>query len=92
MIYLKKKTWLLGEPFLKKYPFTFNQDKKKIGFYKIIHNNNKFSFHYTWFIIISLIVVCFLLLFLLIKNIMNKPRKIRANELEDNYDYFTQIN
>ena len=86
------KTWLLGEPFLKKYPFTFNQDKKKIGFYKIIHNNNKFSFHYTWFIIISLIVVCFLLLFLLIKNIMNKPRKIRANELEDNYDYFTQIN
>ena len=86
------KTWLLGEPFLKKYPFTFNKEKKKIGFYKIIHNNNKFSFHYTWFIIISLIIVCFLLLFLLIKNIMNKPRKIRANELEDNYDYYTQIN
>ena len=86
------KTWILGEPFLKKYPFTYNQDKKKLGFYKIIKNNNKFSLHYTWLIIIILIILCILLLFLFLRNIMNKPRKLRANELEDNYDYISQFN
>jgi len=28
---------------------------------------------------------------LLIRNIINKPRKLRANELEDNFEYITKI-
>lgn len=30
---LQKNKWVLGKPFLKKYPFIFNPDSKEIGFY-----------------------------------------------------------
>ena len=83
-------TWFLGEPFLKKYTFSFNQENKLMGFYKNIIVNNNYS--YTWVLITILILICLFLTFLLVKNVINKPRKLRANELEDNYDYISKIN
>jgi hypothetical protein len=83
-------TWFLGEPFLKKYIFSFNQENKLMGFYKNIIVNNNYS--YTWVLITILILICLFLTFLLVKNFINKPRKLRANELEDNYDYISKIN
>ena len=83
-------TWFLGEPFLKKYTFSFNQENKLMGFYKNIIVNNNYS--YTWVLITILILIYLFLTFLLVKNVINKPRKLRANELEDNYDYISKIN
>ena len=85
-------TWFLGEPFMKKYKFSFNQDSKIIGFYKLIisqNNNHLFSFNFIFIFI--LIIFCISLIILLIRNIMNKPRKLRANELEDNYEYISKF-
>ena len=84
--------YILGEIFLKKYSLFFNQDSKTIGYYKNIqetneNNEQKFSFSLTHIllllILISIIVVGIIIFFY--KN--NKNRKIRANELDDNYEY-----
>ena len=85
-------TWFLGEPFMRKYKFTFNRDNKIIGFYKLIisqKNNSLFSSNHIFILI--LIIVCVTLVILLIRNIKNKPRKLRANELEDNYEYINKF-
>jgi hypothetical protein len=77
---------------MKKYKFSFNQDSKIIGFYKLIisqNNNHLFSFNFIFIFI--LIIFCISLIILLIRNIMNKPRKLRANELEDNYEYINKF-
>ena len=86
-------TWFLGEPFIKKYKFSFEQDNRLIGFYKLIisENNNFNIFSFNFIFIIILIILCIGLTILLIRNIINKPRKLRANELEDNFEYITKI-
>ena len=77
--------WILGEPFFKKFKMVFNQEKKMVGFYsdfkKVKKNYDK-------------IINIFLLLFLLVclafftyKIYFKKNKKIRANELEDNFLY-----
>ena len=77
---------------MRKYKFTFNRDNKIIGFYKlIISQKNKSLFSSNHIFILILIIVCITLVILLIRNIMNKPRKLRANELEDNYEYINKF-
>ena len=79
----------VGEIFFRKYPFLFDQDRKIVGFYKV--KKKEFNFFGLFIvIIIILIVICIFLLVYLIKYIYIKPRKIRANELSDNYDYIPQ--
>jgi len=77
--------WILGEPFFRKFNMVFNQDKKIVGFYS---DYNKIKKNYDKIIIIFLLIfliVC--LLFFINKIYFKKNKKIRANELEDNFLY-----
>jgi hypothetical protein len=64
-------------------------DSNLFGFYT--KNNNKSA---TFYFIILIAFLVFIIIFLsitLFKNIIgNKNRKIRANELEDNYEYLPE--
>ena len=92
--------WILGRTFFKKYRLSFNSDtsyivyhKKKIEEEKIennvnnenIKNNNNIIIKIVF--IIFLILIIFLLGFLFHKSITKIPRKQKANELEDEFDY-----
>ena len=87
--------WVVGTPFLKKYLITFDRNDKLIYFYKKINNenegdkNNNKSLQVKYIIIISVLSVIFLaaiggLIFYIIKI---KPRRKKANELDEKFDY-----
>ena len=81
----KNYNWVFGKRFMEKYHFVFDQDKFTIGFYtKILPKKINF-WKYILFIILGIIIFSFgiILGYLLIK----KPRKKRANELLEEYDY-----
>ena len=84
----KDNNWVFGELFLKKYLLVFNQDKKVIGFYE----NKKMIFPF--YIIFNIILVILVIFFgyCFYKYYKLKPRKIRVNELEENYDYISSNN
>ena len=90
--------WSLGIPFLRKYQFTFNEDKKVIGFYNIdgIKQENKEKENKIWIYIllgIVFIIFCGLLVFIgmiLHKFLYGGKRRKKANELDDGYDYDTK--
>ena len=97
--------WMLSRPFLEKYRLSFNLDtrfivyhKKKISENKIENETNEeYSDNNNLYLIIKIVVIIFLvsiiflLGFLFHKLITKKPRKQKANELNDDYDY-TSIN
>ncbi len=79
------KYWIMGEKFLRKYKLIFDLDKKIIGFYT--HSKESSSFYIIIILLVIFIVITMLLLLYIFFR-LKKPRKIRANELEDdNYDY-----
>ena len=86
--------WYFGKPFFKKYQMVFEYDKKQIGLYtKMSEDNNqnenvnKSNIIYI-LIIVGLVIIIIGLGFLLIKCYFYLPRKKRANELnDDEYDY-----
>ena len=104
LIFNKKDTssWELGRIFLRKYQFIFNEDLKSIGYYKstnvynnIENNNNKVNKMKYAFLIIIIFIFSFLLFLLGMfcqKKFLNKDRKIRANELEENFSYESNFN
>ena len=94
-----KNLWKIGKIFLRKYHFSFNQDSKMISFYNNMkaynnHVNNKnniidknqksFNTNYIWIIVC---VVCLICGIYIGNRIIVRNRKLRANELEDQYDY-----
>ena len=76
--------FILGKIFLKKYQIIFEPDRKIIGIYikKFKYIKYYFMGNYSHFInyYISLIII-------ILKRYNNKPRKIRANELEEEFIY-----
>ena len=85
------KLWTFGKTFMKKYNFFFDNDKKIIGCFNI--NNEKeghkfisFFDKIKWYIFI---IIGIIIGFLIGKRIRDKTRKLRANELEDNFEYLT---
>ena len=87
-------TWNLGIPFLRKYQFTYNENKKVIGFYNIDKkdkdkdNNNKIWLYIIFGLLFMLF--CGLLIFLgmfMHKCLYGEKRRKKANELDDGYDY-----
>ena len=93
--------WTFGEPLFKKYNLIFNQDIKRIGLYKnqinYISGNDdtnsevkSFWERNKWYIILItiLFVVCgglTLMIFLYMKVL--PKRKMKANELDDDFEY-----
>ena len=89
---------ILCTTFLRKFQFVYNNDLKTIGYYKPIKNNikenlkviNNTKTSKIIVIIILIIIFSFLLIFIgmiIQKKYFNKNRKIRANELEENFSY-----
>ena len=79
--------WKFGNVFFKKYQIYFDRDNKIFGVY--LKNKSNINIPYTTFIIVILIlalIVCGSLLYYFI-NLLKRKRKIRANELEDNFEY-----
>jgi len=85
-----KKQWTLGIPFFTKYLITFNQNKKTIGFYVNDKNEeqkeNKIFFK---LFIISILINVIIIIICLYYKFFKKNKKIRANELEENFDYIS---
>ena len=87
--------WILGKPFFKKYQLNFNSDSKLISYYinlereeiQIMKGNNNIKI----IVIIFLVIIAFILGLLFGRMMCQKyNRKIRANELEDNYSYISK--
>ena len=88
--------WEAGTLFLKKYMLTFNRNKQ-ISFYtkKIGKDDEKpKNENLKYIIIISILSVVFLacIAFLIYYIMKIKPRKKKANELDDDFDYQTKQN
>ena len=80
--------WIFGELFLKKYLLLFNQDKNVIGIYE----NKKMNFPFLIILNIILVILVIVLGYYFKKFYKLKPRKLRVNELEENYDYTSYNN
>ena len=80
--------WSLGLIFMKKYQPIFEEEKNIIRFYinnQINYKNHKIKIKFL--LDLFFLFIFLLLTILLIKYYLNKPRKIRANELEENIEY-----
>ena len=83
--------WNFGYPFFKKYQIFFDSDKKIFGLYPNKSNSNNWNFS-PWilvFVFALLFIITLIILLIFIKYFKQK-RKIRANELEDNFEYLPQ--
>jgi hypothetical protein len=92
------KSWIFGKPMFLKYKWVFDPDKKRIGIYikeeigsEDDNNTNKKNTSLVLLIILIVIIVVFLVVLaifiyqLCIK--IRRNRKIRANEILDEFDY-----
>lgn len=89
------RKWTLGKVFSLKYKFIFNQDMKQIGFYRKLKTIKETPKDFTILIKTSVIIVLSIILIFLgvkIGKIFNKSRKKRANELVDEYEYYSESN
>ena len=85
--------WTLGVPFLQKYPFSINEDSKRIYFYKKIEiasnkimKTNERNYFYILIIALSIFFIIFGLIIGIVFCYKNSRRK-RKNELDDDFDY-----
>ena len=86
--------WRLGEVFLKKYYIIFNQDSKTMGYYqgmekeKTPYKESSFDIKYFFIIVVLVLILISLIVVAILYYKKRGPRKIRANELDDDdYDY-----
>lgn len=101
----EKNTWIFGQPFFKKFQFTINLDQNWVGFYnpnkeKISRKENPYNSEdkstkiKKILLIVGLVILAIGLsvgMFFLGRKLKN-DRKIRANELKDNFVYDAEIN
>ena len=100
-----KDVWSVGKIFIKKYPFIFDYDKKAISFVHINNynekgnkeqNTNNNKNYNIWkdfkiYIFVFLLIVAIVIGIFIGKMLWKKQRKMRANELDDNYDYIEKF-
>ena len=93
--------WKFGKIFFQKYHIFFDKEKKIIGLYPYIidndnnkNKNNKFNFRFSlpWFLVIILFLILIGTIFYIKMYLTYKKRKLRANELEDEFEYSIQNN
>lgn len=102
LLYFSSSTrWMMGKPFLRKYPFTVNIDEKYFTFYyntdleRPSSNDDNdpdkgISVTSLWIIVCCTVVIISILSFLIFRFCLYEKyfKKKRANELDDdNYDY-----
>ena len=85
----QSSSWSLGKIFFKKYHMLFDREKKIFGVYTI---KNQFNFPITWIFIFILSLALVSIIIYIKYCITIQKRKIRANELQDDYDYVPQDN
>ena len=81
-----------GKPFLKKYPFTIDNNKYTISLYEEEKTEEKGT-NYTAVIILSIVSFCLLALVIYFGYILLTKKgkeKKRANELDEDYDYISK--
>ena len=79
--------WVFGKPFLKKYNFVLDFDKKEIGYYGNSYSN---SFDYLWIVVFFLIIIIIGNVYLIYKvSKIKKNKRMVTTELIDN-EYFPQ--
>ena len=100
-----KDVWSVGKIFIKKYPFIFDYDKKTISFVHLNNYNEKgnkeqntnYNKNYNvWtdikiYIFVLLLIVAIVIGIFIGKTLWKRQRKMRANELDDNYDYIEKF-
>ena len=83
--------WALGKVFMEKYKFYFDSKKKIIGYFDTVErmNENKKSSNFFDKIKLYLFIIIGIILGIIIgkKLWKEKSKKLRANELEDNFEY-----
>ena len=84
--------WKLGRLFFEKYPLIFSVDNKAIGYYKPSGENKRRNYNkIITFVLVLLICILLFLLFIGFRkyNILKSliPRRLKANELKDDYFY-----
>ena len=85
---IKNNNWVLGRIFLKKYQLYFDSERKTIG---IFINKESKNNYLTYIIIVLFIIIIILIVERLIHYVKN-PRRKKAYELDDGYDYITHNN
>jgi hypothetical protein len=88
------KNWKLGKPFIIKYNFIYDTDNKLILFYNNkelndnSNNNNQQGSNLIYWIIIGFLVLCVIVMIVLVFiKIVIKPKKKKADELTDDFEY-----
>ena len=92
--------WKFGIHFLSKFTLVFNTDKKTIGYYYSpvneeeetvdVKDGNKNYFLYILLIVSFIVIIILIGIIFYLLSLRN--RKLRPNELEDEYDYNSKIN
>ena len=75
--------WFMGKPFFEKYKIYFKTDSKRIGVYKLDAPKGK---NHLWIWVMTTMLIVGLLWYI-VKFVLIKPRRKRAIELEDSFDY-----
>jgi len=88
-------SWVFGKPLFKKYQMVFDQDRKTYGFYLKLNqnenNNLNNSLKISWSLVVILVIISLILVYFLMRLISKLPRRLKANELEDNFTYESPI-
>ena len=97
--YYYKSNFILGKPFFLKYPMVFNTDNivEKLGFYNNVVNkkseekkNNEIKWNVMNWIFVGIGVIIIGLLIYIAVKYFGKPKKKKANELLDDFEYSPQ--
>ena len=83
------KFWTLGNVFMRKYKLFFDSDKKILGCFDVMDKKGENAFvvffgKIKWYLFIAIGIA---IGFFLGKKLRDKVRKLRANELEDKFEY-----
>lgn len=91
--------WKLGKPFIKKYMFLFDMEAKKIHYYDKNNKNQKEKTnekegnYINYWIIIGILGICVIVMITLVSiKYLFKPQKMKAKELDEDFDYFNEDN
>ena len=101
--YIEKNEWIIGSILLEKYTIVFNPESKKLNLLKYRNTkqnfgeenfNNKSNIYIAVLITLFLSAIIFCFIGLRYGKKIYQSRKIKANELDDGYDYsnYKEIN